>query len=70
MNLTISLTDNELSTIITALEMNEFNSSEDHSDDRKKHLKKLCFKLIKKYHTTGYTTQSCDLLNKYLTENY
>lgn len=70
MNLTISLTDEELYTIITALEMNEFHSPEDHSEDLKKHLSKLCLKLIKKYHSTGYTTQKLDMMKNFLTEDY
>jgi two-component SAPR family response regulator len=70
MNLTISFTKDELYTIINALEMNEFHSPEDHSEDYKKHLSKLCLKLIKKYHSTGYTTEGIDMLKNFLTVDY
>lgn len=70
MNLTISLTDDELYTIINAISMNEFCAVEDHSEDLKKHLSKLCLKLIKKYHSTGYTTEGIDMFKKFLTEDY
>jgi hypothetical protein len=58
----LSLNDRELNHIIKIIEMNEFNDFDYDDDEWKIFITKLGSKLIKKYHSSGYTTQSVNSL--------
>jgi hypothetical protein len=64
--ISLQLSLDELGYLIYTLEMHEFNSPEDDTDEHKKFLSKMCLTLIKRYKSSGYTTGCVDRLERYL----
>jgi hypothetical protein len=66
----VQLSLDELSYLISTLEMHEFNNPEEHEDEHKKFLYKMCLNLIKRFRSSGYTNGCADRLERYLLNDY
>ncbi|CAB5214128.1 hypothetical protein UFOVP185_20 [uncultured Caudovirales phage] len=69
-NISVSLSEEELYRIISVIELTQFENTEDHDENEKKLMKNLCLKLIRRYNTTGYTTDTLETFKNNLTNNY
>lgn len=68
--ISIQLSLDELAYLINTLDMHEFNNPEDHDDEHKKFLSKMCLTLIKRFRNSGYTCGVADRLERYLKNDY
>jgi hypothetical protein len=68
--ISVQLSLDELSYLMNTLEMHEFNSPEEHEDEHKKFMSKMCLNLIKRYRSSGYTNGIADRLERYLKNDY
>jgi hypothetical protein len=68
--ISVQLSLDELSYLVSTLEMHEFNNPEDHDDEHKKFLSKMCLKLIKRLGTSGYIYNVAGRLERFLKNDY